>query len=94
MLKQATLHPPYPPQGLSHPPTLRLPEQALGPLDMPPPRLRSRLEKNPQRTDGKSRSWPAPGGAGEMSVCLRFIFPAALLDDLFEHSDINRLSAA
>src|SRR6478672_6230931 len=58
MLKNALSHPPLPSCPGTHP----LPE------------LRSRFERILNGPVGRSRSWPAQGRAGEISVRLRFFF--------------------
>lgn len=78
MLKQATLHTPYPRRYLTHPP-YACQNRRLTHWTCPLPGFALGWEKNPQRTEGKSRSWPAAGWAGEMSVRLRFFLPCGLV---------------
>jgi len=93
MLKQATLHPPYPRRYLTHPPyacqnrrlthwTCPLPGFALG---------SKKILNVPRGRAGLGRLLV---GRVKCRYASGFFSPAALLDDLFEHSGINRLSAA
>ena len=52
------------------------------------PELRSRFAKILDVPRGRSQSLLAQGWVGEISVRLRFVSPAASLDDLFKHPHI------
>ena len=68
------------------------PAQPLARQDALLPELRSRLGSILNVAMGKSWSWPAQGGAGEMTLRLRFCLGSALLDDCFEQPDVIRSS--